>query len=294
MDTNRAFEVLGLDRKSSAEDIEERFRTLANQHHPDRGGTNELMAQLNEARSVALGAIEYNTTLVPLEALNAAMTALADRQEKRQLLDRRIDSTTKHLHARSTSKYRRNRRVAGILSAVAAAAIFLGKEISIDMFVPIISPRTSSVVSSEVTDRQEQEARQSFVAMWNTTLLGVALYAGLAAWFLSRRIDKVERDLDELEENTGTRTLLHVLLKEILQNKIQQRWTLDEFAELISQEVTVPERYRFAAQQIGSFRFAQLLLDRAQQLGLIAVQEEILEEIYVEFYCIAGTSGEFS
>lgn len=49
------FEVLGLRPNASREQIEAMFRLLAQTAHPDRGGSNEAMAELNAARAAALG-----------------------------------------------------------------------------------------------------------------------------------------------------------------------------------------------------------------------------------------------
>jgi len=44
-----AFQVLGLQRGASKERIQERYRELARQHHPDHGGSTERMAAINVA-----------------------------------------------------------------------------------------------------------------------------------------------------------------------------------------------------------------------------------------------------
>lgn len=38
----------------TAEQIDHQYRTLAKQRHPDAGGSNEAMAELNEAKQIAL------------------------------------------------------------------------------------------------------------------------------------------------------------------------------------------------------------------------------------------------
>ncbi len=46
--------VLGLDRHSTPQMIELRYRTLAKKQHPDHGGSDEAMARLNKARREGL------------------------------------------------------------------------------------------------------------------------------------------------------------------------------------------------------------------------------------------------
>lgn len=46
--------VLGLDRGAPPERVKQRYRELASEHHPDRGGSSEVMAQINVAYREAL------------------------------------------------------------------------------------------------------------------------------------------------------------------------------------------------------------------------------------------------
>lgn len=48
--------VLGVDSTASADAIDAAYRRLAREHHPDRGGSGALMAELNAARDDALRA----------------------------------------------------------------------------------------------------------------------------------------------------------------------------------------------------------------------------------------------
>jgi DnaJ-like protein len=48
------WQILGLEPAACAEKIEARFRDLAFKHHPDRGGSTAKMAELNQARELAL------------------------------------------------------------------------------------------------------------------------------------------------------------------------------------------------------------------------------------------------
>lgn len=46
------YEILGIDKGASQEDIKKAFRELSKQHHPDHGGDEEKFKELNEAHSV--------------------------------------------------------------------------------------------------------------------------------------------------------------------------------------------------------------------------------------------------
>ena len=41
------YKVLGLEKNASADDIKKAYRTLANKHHPDKGGNLKTMQEIN-------------------------------------------------------------------------------------------------------------------------------------------------------------------------------------------------------------------------------------------------------
>jgi hypothetical protein len=46
------YEVLGVDRTASTEEIQKAYRAAAKRSHPDHGGSVEAMQQVNEARDI--------------------------------------------------------------------------------------------------------------------------------------------------------------------------------------------------------------------------------------------------
>lgn len=48
--------VLGVERRAPKERVQQRYRELAFEHHPDRGGNAETMANINRAYAEAMGA----------------------------------------------------------------------------------------------------------------------------------------------------------------------------------------------------------------------------------------------
>lgn len=54
MTTEQAQQVLGLDATATAEEIRAAHKRLINKNHPDKGGSEYLASQINEARDVLL------------------------------------------------------------------------------------------------------------------------------------------------------------------------------------------------------------------------------------------------
>jgi DnaJ domain len=54
----RWWEILGISRRAHTDEIENAFKKLAKECHPDRGGSTAMMAELNAARTAALKAVE--------------------------------------------------------------------------------------------------------------------------------------------------------------------------------------------------------------------------------------------
>ena len=52
MTEDEAYEVLGLAKGASGEDIARAHRSLMKKLHPDQGGTTSLAARVNEARDI--------------------------------------------------------------------------------------------------------------------------------------------------------------------------------------------------------------------------------------------------
>ena len=150
----------------------------------------------------------------------------------------------------------------------------------------------------ETMDKNSYESRKRDINRAEVLVsFVIGLFALVCAGLSTSRIDRVEREIRELEEQTETKTEMYILLQDILREKIHQSWTLREMADAISQWVGKPRAARASGHHkanehvirvMGLHRFAQILLDRAQQIGLVSVLEEFGQDGFVEHYSIAS------
>ena len=325
MDIDEAYAILGLSRPTTFDKIDERFRVLAFERHPDRGGTHESMTELNEAKLVAMDSLVKTGTLVPAHVLSQTLDIIARREEK-QSLDDRVTKTQEQLRLKSTNKLRRYRRTAAIFAALFAAAIFVRQEFPLEIF--LTSQQQFVMQLIEQQERREGESglvreqdvlRDSDVELFFDTgqlsrplreryllfldsekqlvttrlsvvFFGIACLSGLAAWFFSSRIEMVEHELQDLQEQTATKWQLFQLLREILDDRLQQDWTLPQLAEGIAQWNSDTGTYRRAVRALGTFGFAQFLMDHAKRMNLVIVREELDGDNFLEYYRITSSA----
>ena len=285
MDIKQAFEILGLEptTTTTAEEVEKRFLQLAHELHPDHGGDKERMAALNEARSTVMGAFVLSKALVPMRLIVAG-------QEEQQLATQRIAKTQEVLRSRATGRDRQRRRVAGVFAAVAAAAVFAGEELPAEfLHTSLTDLRIERGISDFPISQEEQDAlevaNRDISRLWLSVWFGIAAISGIAAWWLTKSIEKIEHDLMDLEEEIGTKTLLYRFLHAMLQDTLHQRWTIEELRDAVSvwQAADVGP-YSEIVRFLGPLRFAQHLMDRAQQAGLVSVHEESEQGRFMEYY----------
>lgn len=288
MNKEKAFSVLGLNSSADSKQIERKFKSLARKCHPDHGGTDKSMAELNEARSVALEHLNSNNSLITYEALQNALVQVQEQQFAQQHLMTKASESRNEMLVRSTNKLRRFRKYALVLAAVSTAILFIGKDLPKDLITMLAPPIDKThldasqvqAIEMEIDERGEEYSR-----MWSVLSLLLAGYAGGCAWYLSYRIDRAELELKDIEENTSTKQLMYRFLSHLLEHHITSQWTLNELILAVERYALLSEHRRLI-NDIGPFSFAKYLTDRAMAMGLVHAMEVMEEGVLIEHYLL--------
>lgn len=323
MDKEEAFKILELEITANAEQVEEKFKLLANQNHPDRGGSGEAMARLNVARDKAHQFLAEKRPLVPIESISQIVLASQGKLVEHQQLTEKANESKNEIRARSTNRLRKSRRVAGIFIAISAVVTFFGKQIPKD----ILSTEPPTFYANFSQEKDAIKIRDQ----WNKdvneltrglTLLGfvVLTMAGGMAWRITNRIDKIEHDVKDFEELTNSKRMMFLFLKQLLGDKINAQWTFDQLSSAIEEwafgyirlhsdyskarhrpsgpfilfpthEYTNAFQLKHLPRAIGIHSFANYVLDRSLLLGLIESMESYEEGVLVETYIIKPLPG---
>ncbi len=259
------------------------------------------MAKLNEARRVAIAEIDRSSALIPLSQFGAALTVIADRITSIHEVQSRFDSTKKEISIRSTSRLRSYRMCAAAFAAIAAGGALFGKEV-VNEFFPhetqlpnqVTSKRVASSITHPVTEEEyleiEAKARIEKDAFNRKALMAMAImvgaFSGAVAWQFSNQIQRIESSLQQLDEETGTKTLLCAYLKRVFQRAVPRHWTLEHLVDTIDLWSKGNDHGAWLARQVGNLGFAQLLVAKGEKLGLLKVTESTEDGSFIETYSI--------
>ena len=72
----------------------------------------------------------------------------------------------------------------------------------------------------------------------------------------------------------GKKTLLYSALEGILGDRIRNGWTFEEMVAATAEQNNEGQ-YKIAINTLGAHGFTQLLMDRAQQIGLVSVHDRL-------------------
>jgi len=269
MDTQTAFRILELLPSSSPDEIDLAYRRLARHRHPDAGGSEAAMAELNEAREVALTSKSRTTALVTLETIRDIVVASNQELAQRQELRAETAQIVERLKERATNRLRRYKDLSALFGGISAAALFLGKDLP------------AQYIRSLPLD-ERMAGIMSFMA------LSIAIYAGVTFWFLSDRIRRTEAGIEELKQALSIRSRYVNFLASLVPH--DEPWTLAQLERSIeawdgSEEVRW-QSWRSIAQIVGATAFAELLIAKGRELQLLQTSETILDGEFLERYSL--------
>jgi hypothetical protein len=319
MSTTRAREILGLEPDATPADIEQSFRSLASEKHPDHGGSGEEFAEVVAARD-HLRASESRRDLVGLGTRDTVLAQAVEADlavvERRRLVahERREKSerVTKGLVRAEVSKLTRNKRRASFLGWLGGGAALL----------------TLALRVSDSTAVEYLEFEWVGPALVASVALGAVCAVGSFA--ISDQIARIEQAIEDAAEAMASRSSFLDLLYEILDTGELEGlndWTMNELTDGVRQwselnargsagqrrrRASLPPILRIPllplgglarigrwllsdrfdstpsladlAAVIGPEGFIRLLIAKGEETGLLVAEEHVDDERLLVFY----------
>ncbi len=245
MKESESFELLGLPKTASIKEINARFREIASQIHPDKGGDNHAMSELLFARESAIRSarnrkIEPVDILKEFQRINTEVSKRADQREITRKLVRMIQSNR-------LGKYRRYRVGAAVMAVFFGAITVIGTGLISALSLPASFTDPSAALTI------------TFILIYVTS---------------SSITESLEGEWDELCDLIDHRSTYEVLVhcldlafikpQPFTKNQLEDfisRWTVSNSDEL--------ERIRSLAKGVGEPYFTRLLISKGIELGVI-------------------------
>jgi hypothetical protein len=275
--TAEALALLSLNENPSVEAINEAFRRLAAETHPDRGGDEDEFRRISEARDVLIAA-QDGAALVPFrevrELMTLAMGGVAEREHRADLRDatRRVVANMVRIRVSPIRRARGRLTTMTFIAAIAAASSQALK----------IFPSGKSAWSG-----------LNLTANVGTISFGVvAFLAAIGIAFYTYRISAIQGLIEDVDQTIDERATVVRLMREILQSSEkgppvstddwldavrQWAWSqrprpvLAAFPLSIRREPMSPHEY---AGRVGPDDFAKLVYAKAKEHQVIAEHDE--------------------
>lgn len=134
MEVLEAFRILGLPSTCTNQELRERFRELAQEAHPDLGGTPGELAQLTNAYEVATATKSSQALILsPRDLISVTSLIVAEQQHARETSRQLV----KQIASRRSTPFKMMRRIVALIGATSGAAAILGSKI-VPMFDEIL------------------------------------------------------------------------------------------------------------------------------------------------------------
>lgn len=204
MDYQQAFKILNLPTNSDTEKIKSRYKKLAKENHPDKGGSNEAMSNILIAKDIAL-TYSNNKQLVPIELTREMAKDLIEYQN----IFKKLEKTETQITRKYVSRYKKYKNLTGIFGVFTGGFAFINASFS-DTLVPI-----------------------GLTSQTKTFLFVIAFVMGFYYWFFSSMAESINNHIIEaLDEFDDKETYINVVDKIILSGK-RQGFTKRELIDLI-------------------------------------------------------------
>ncbi len=288
MTIEEAYKVLGLDFGASEELIDKKFRELVKVHHPDKGGDNAKMTELNTAKDLTLSFIK-----------NKDIYALAIRQVRDLIsVERQLQTQKEEYKSEAQTLFKKLDQTRGTYKSIKDISVFVG--IIAGIFV---------LLGSNILPVYQQEVGQDASKDITKYVLIYGAAFGIVYLFLSNLEAKVKERIEAFKDNLDNKKIVAKLLFEILflQHEREEEFErrpkteLKEFSEssfeksvnewMGGSRVRTPvtmiaeillasserDSIRKTARQMGREDFTQLVLLKSQE-------KELIEELEIDIH----------
>jgi len=163
-----AISILEIEQYCSIEEVEKSYKGLASKHHPDKGGENDAMARINEARNFLVSHLSVNNLPSVFKQLELSVLNMNQIAQEKRVNEKKVERIEKDIKQSATSKLKSMKNTALVLAAISAGAFFLGKEIPKDLlsgFMPVniekpavvAKPTETAIIKKHLTYKKNIE-----------------------------------------------------------------------------------------------------------------------------------------
>lgn len=129
MDLNEALSIFEMKLDSSIEDIEKSYKKLAMKFHPDKGGTDEEMSKLNEAKAILEKELSSKNVPAVIKQFEIALREVNTAAQTQKNVEKRAAKLESDIHKTATNRLKSWRQVALFFTAISTICLFFGKDI---------------------------------------------------------------------------------------------------------------------------------------------------------------------
>ena len=280
MTIEEAYIILGLDFGANEDEINKSYKELVKLHHPDKGGDNSKMTELNTAKEIALSF-----------ARNKDIYALAIRQVKDLMVtERRQQLEKEEFKSEAQILYKKLDKKKGSYQSLKEMTVFIG--IIAGIFV-VLGSNILPVYQQEV-GQEASKTMTKWVLLYGATFIIVYILFSTLETKIKERIETFKVNLDN--KKIITKLIFEILFqnrdvyfdknfKEFSENSFEREvreWLsirrnnspIRNVAEFLLQSED-RNSMRCIARQMGEEDFTQLVLLKAQE-------KELIEEVEID------------